>query len=111
MNEESGITMTWKGQESIRPILETLRQNGSVMFHFPESYHHTLFVHMYPEAAPGQVETVDMESGVDLLARIAKIKSLEHIAGLIEPVQAMGCTVKLTSPTPTVLIKSPHRDE
>jgi hypothetical protein len=111
MNEESGNPMTWKGQESIQPILETLRQNGSVMFHFPESYHHTLFVHMYPEQQPGQAETIDMESSVALLARIAKIKSLEHIAGLIEPVQAMGCTVKLTSPTPTVLIKSPHRDE
>lgn len=111
MNEESGNPITWKGQKSIQPILETLRQNGTVMFHFPESYHHTLFVHMYPEAPPGQAETVDKESGVDLLARISKIKSLEHIAGLIEPVQAMGCTVKLTSPTPTVLIKSPHRDE
>jgi hypothetical protein len=111
MNEESGNPITWKGQESIQPILETLRQNGSVMFHFPESYHHTLFVQMYPEASPGQVETVDIESGVDLLARISKIKSLEHVADLIEPLQAMGCTVKLTSPTPTVLIKSPHHDE
>lgn len=111
MNEESGIPMTWKGRESIQSILKRLRQNGSVMFHLPESYHHALFVHMYPEAPPGQAETVDKESGVDLLARISKIKSLEHIADLIEPVQAMGCTVKLTSPPPIVLIKSPHRDE
>lgn len=108
MNDESGILMTWKGQASIQPILEMLRQTGSVMFRFPESYHHTLFVQMYPEAPQGQAETVDMEGDVDLLARISKIASLEHIAGLIEPLQAMGCTVKLTSPPPAVLIKSPY---
>ncbi len=111
MNEESGIPMAWKGQESIQPILETLQHDGFVKFHLPESYHHALFVHMYPEASPGQVETVDVESGVDLLARMAQIESLEPIAGLIEPLQAMGYIVRITSPSPTVLIKLPSCDE
>lgn len=111
MNEESGIPVTWKGQESIQFILKRLRKNGSVLLHFPEDYHHTLFVQMYPEAPPGQIETVDIESGVDLLARISEIKSLEHVAGLVEPLQAMGCTVKLTSPTPAVLIKLSHLEK
>ncbi len=34
MNEESGILMAWKGQASIRPILEKLQQDGYVTFLF-----------------------------------------------------------------------------
>ena len=84
MNEEYGNPITWKGQESIQPILETLQQNGTVMFHFPDNYHHTLFVHMYSEAPPGQAETVDKET-----FRKKRSKLIQHSAATTR------CTIRL----------------
>ncbi|NIP71825.1 MAG: hypothetical protein GWO16_01775 [Gammaproteobacteria bacterium] len=99
--------LMWEGSETVHAATEALRRNEDVELELPGNFHHALFAHMYPDAASGALEDVDMTGGAELIARLAELKGLEPLVELSKEVAKTPAEVYVQSPVPKIIIRFP----
>ena len=110
MTETATVRLNWRGAKTVRSVASFLERQGSVALSLAPDLHHSLFVHLHPQAAPGQPEEVDTQGGAELLSRIAEIAGLEELARLVPALQAANARVQVESPAPTIHIRIPEAE-
>jgi hypothetical protein len=103
-------TVPWRGRATLDDLIATLRDRGAVVLDLAPDFHHSLFVHLCPDASPGDPEQVDVEGGVDLLLRVAETSGLESLSELLPVLRAARAQIRVESPAPKVHIRiaDPH---
>lgn len=96
---------TWRGKQTVDEILSRLTPPARVEIMLPENYNHALFAVLSPEAnvaqteaANARTEALKIEGDVALVTKVAKIRGLEDLAALIEPLSKLEATVTVLSP-------------
>jgi len=104
---QAAVRLNWRGAKTVRAIASFLERQGRVALGLAPDLHHSLFVHLYPQADPGQPEAVDIEGGAELLGRVAGIGGLEELAQLVPALQAADARIQVQSPAPMIQIEIP----
>jgi len=110
MGETAAVRLNWRGAGTARSLASFLERHTSVALNLAPELHHSLFVHLHPQAPPGQPEQVDVEGGAELLARIAEIPGLEALATLVAALQAARAQIQVQSPAPILRIRIPEAE-
>jgi hypothetical protein len=110
MGHTATVRLNWRGAKTVDSLASFLERQGNVALGLAPDLHHSLFVHLHPQAPPGQPEDVDMQGGTELLARIAEIPGLEALATLVGPLQAAHARIQVQSPAPIIRISIPEAE-
>jgi len=98
-------TVIWPSQGASDALRAALASRRPLIVALPADLHHALFAHLYPEAAPGDPEDIDLSGGAELLDRIAEVASLEPLADLLQPAARNRYRVRVQSPSPRLLLE------
>jgi hypothetical protein len=98
----------WEGPKTVRTLASALQQEGAAALSLAPDLHHSLFVHLYPGAGPGDPEQVDIRGDAALFGRIAEVAGLEGLAELIPALKAARAEVHVESPAPVIHILIPE---
>lgn len=100
MAQELSVNLTWEGSETIKTILRLTDdpQPGGITLELPPNYHHAIFQHLYPGAGAGEIEILDETGTPELLTRIARVRGLEELEKLVDPLRARHAVVQLRDP-------------
>lgn len=104
MAELTETKLGWKGKESLVAILPRLAPSQRIEIELPVDYNHALFVRLGPDGPTTEPENLNIEGDIELLTQIARIKGLEDLADLIEPLSRMAVEVTVSSPPPRIVI-------
>jgi len=110
MGETATVRLNWRGAKTVQSLASFLERQGSVALNLAPELHHSLFVHLHPQASPGQPEEVDVQGGAELLARIAEIPGLEALATLVAALQTARAQIQVQSPAPILRIRIPEAE-
>ena len=102
------VTVQWEGAKTVRTLSSALQERGAVLLGLAPDLHHSLFVHLYPGAAPGDPEQVDVRGDAELLTRVAEVPGLEGLADLVSALKAAQAQVQVESPAPAIHILIPE---
>lgn len=94
----------WRGKQTVDDILNGLVPPNRVEIILPENYNHALFAALSPEANITQAEALNIEGDVTLISKVARLRGLEDLAALIEPLSALEATVTVLSPPRIVIV-------
>lgn len=103
MADNTQAEFTWRGRETVDAVLGSLTPPARIAIVLPANYNHALFVHLHPEAAAPQPEELNLEGDVTLLREIARVRGLEDLADLVDPLAALNAVVGVLSP-PRIMI-------
>ena len=101
--KEPLIRLAWRGNKTIDIIPKLLDVAEQVEIILPVGFNHALFRALNPDLQAATNEDIDITGGPELLAKIAKIKGLEHFEALIEVLNRNSSTIQIVSP-PMVII-------
>jgi len=104
---QTAVRLNWRGAKTVRAVASFLERQGKVALGLAPDLHHSLFVHLYPQAEAGEPEAVDIEGGAELLDRVAQIAGLEELAQLVPALQAADARIQVRSPAPVLEIEIP----
>jgi hypothetical protein len=104
MEMTQGMRLDWSGRDTLVAGRAALARGLPVEIHLPANYHHALFARIHPEAAPAGAETLDVQGGPELLAKIAEIDGLQEFGLLFTPASETQARVHIRSPSPTVIV-------
>lgn len=104
---QAAVRLNWRGAKTVRAVASFLERQGKVALGLAPDLHHSLFVHLYPQAEAGQPEVVDIEGGAELLGQVAQIAGLEELAGLVAPLREADARIQVQSPAPMLIIELP----
>jgi hypothetical protein len=107
MSEDKTVVQ-WEGPKTVRVLASVLQGQGAVALVLAADLHHSLFVHLYPGAAPGDPELVDVTGDAGLVARIAEVSGLESLAELVPALEAARAEVQVESPAPVIHMLIPE---
>ncbi len=110
MSHTATVRLTWRGAKTVQSVASFLERQGNVSLGLAPDLHHSLFVHLHPQAPPGLPEEVDIQGGAELLSRVAQIAGLEEIARLVPALQAANAQVQVLSPAPIIRIRIPEAE-
>lgn len=96
--------LCWRGAQTIADAKDAIAHRASIALSLPAGFHHAVQQRLLTAAGDRRRESVDVEGGAELLARLAEIKGLATIAELQAPVTEAQARVRVMSPSPTVLI-------
>jgi hypothetical protein len=99
--------LNWEGSGTVQSLASVLEQQGAVALSLAPDLHHSLFVHLYPGASPGEPEQIDLSGDADLVARVAEISGLEALAELLPALRRAHAEVRVESPAPIIHIQIP----
>lgn len=97
-------SFTWRGRQTVDDILDRLAPPTRLEITLPENYNHALFAALNPEANVAQAEALNIEGDVMLLRKVARLRGLEDLAALIEPLSGLAATVTVLSPPRIVIV-------
>ena len=101
----------WPGAETLRAARNAIRAGERVEIQLPLEVHYALHRHLHPGAAPGPVEGLRAEGGVELLGSVATVAGLEELKELDAAVRRAHYTVRVTSPEPRLMLLPPEREK
>lgn len=102
------MRLMWEGGSTLTTLRKLLRERTDFELELPPDYHFALFRHLYPHAAAGEPELIDVSGGVELLEKVAEIQGLNEVAELAAPIAAAGGRVHILSPGPGILVRFPQ---
>ena len=77
----------WPAASIVTDAASAIRAGDHVEIALPDSFYHAVFRHLHPEAEAGDVETIDVVGGSEVLAKLASIAGLESLSELQEEVE------------------------
>lgn len=104
MSEKPEVRLIWEGLTTLHALQRLVQARMNFELQLPPDYHFALFRHLFPHAAPGETETIDVSGTADLLDKVAEIQGLHELAELTAPVAASRARVRILSPGPGVLV-------
>lgn len=107
MSEKPQTCLMWEGQSTLAALRKLVAARESFELQLPPDFHFALFRHLYPHAAAGDPEQIDVRGGTELLDRVVDIQGLRELAELITPVAAGHAQVHILSPGPAILVCFP----
>lgn len=102
------MRLMWEGDSTLATLRKFLRERTDFELELPPDYHFALFRHLYPHAAAGDSEVIDVSGGAELLDKVAEIQGLNELTELAAPVAAAGGRVHIRSPGPGILVRFPQ---
>ncbi len=106
MDRDAVIRVNWNDDETIAAIPELLRRDQPIEITLPADYNHALFRALHPDAPASEPEEIDIHAGPELLADITRVRGLEKLTSLTEPLTAAHASLHLLSP-PMLVIEPP----
>jgi hypothetical protein len=107
MADNPSVRLMWEGKATLRTLHELVRKRLSFDLQLAPDYHFTLFRHLYPDAAAGEPEEIDLTGTAELLNKVAEIRGLQDLAQLAAPVADADGKVNIRSPAPGILVTFP----
>ena len=108
MTDKPEVRLLWEGKTTLKAAYELVQARTNFELQLPPDYHFTLFRHLYPDAAGGGPERIDISGTADLLNRVAEIQGLQELAKLAAPIAAANAHVHILSPGPGILVCFPE---
>jgi hypothetical protein len=104
MSEKPEVRLIWEGPTTLHALQALVQARVNFELQLPPDYHFALFRHLFPHAAPGETETIDVSGTADLLDKVAEIQGLQELAELKAPVAASQAQLRILSPGPGILV-------
>lgn len=104
MTEKPDVQLIWEGQPTLRALFELVQARVNFELQLPADFHFALFRHLFPNAASGEPEQVDVSGAAELFDTVAEIQGLQELAALVAPVAAAQARVRIQSPGPGILV-------
>jgi len=104
MNDTYPVRITWQGATTLASLATVIEKHGHADLELAPNLHHSLFVHLYPEALPGEPEEVDIHGDAELLMKVSEVGELTCLAELVPHFRAANVRIHVESPAPTLHI-------
>lgn len=104
MSEKTEVRLLWEGRTTLHALRGLMQARVNFELQLPPDYHFALFRHLFPHAAPGETETIDVSGAADLLDKVAEIQGLHELAELRAALAASQAQVRILSPGPGILV-------
>lgn len=108
MSDKPEVRLMWEGRSTLTALRALVQAQTDFELELPPDYHFALFRHIYPHAAAGEPEQIDVSGGAELLDKVVEIQGLNELAELAATVAAAGGRVHIRSPGPGILVRFPQ---
>lgn len=97
----------WEGDSTLAALRKLVAARESFELQLPPDFHFALFRNLYPHAAAGDPEQIDVNGNAELLERIVEIQGLRELAELIPAIASGRAQIHIQSPGPAILVYFP----
>jgi hypothetical protein len=100
----SPANFPWRGRETVEAARSAIARRDRIALQLPAGFHHAVYAHFRAHDLQAVAERLDVTGGAEVLQRLAQIEGLDGLAQLAADVANAHASVRLLSPTPTVII-------